>query len=316
MSKRLSLAKPCRIRWCEAVNEAVAIPTVDALIEREQLPQSYRAIIDAHWRPLTVRIAAWFSEAARPIIVGVNGGQGSGKTTLCLFLEEILLPEAGLRAVTLSLDDFYLSKPERRTLADKVHPLFAVRGVPGTHDVPLMIASLHKLRSGVGALVPRFDKALDDRPPEAKWRRIAGPVDVVLFEGWCVGAAPQTEEALIVPVNALEAEEDPDGVWRRHVNRALAAEYRELFRMIDRLVILRAPNMETILANRREQERKLRDARPDAPNLLSDADVARFVQFYERLTRWMLAELPARADVVFDLADLTRVQTSVGGTSR
>jgi D-glycerate 3-kinase len=298
------------------VNEAVAIPTVDALIEREQLPQSYRAIIDAHWRPLTMRIAAWFSEAARPIIVGVNGGQGSGKTTLCLFLEEILLPESGLRAVTVSLDDFYLSAAERQKCADTVHPLFAVRGVPGTHDVSLMIDALNKLINGASAVIPKFDKASDDRAPSSDWTCVGGPVDVILFEGWCVGAAPQTEEALIVPVNALEAEEDPDGVWRRHVNRALAAEYRELFRMIDRLVILRAPNMETILANRREQERKLRDARPDAPNLLSDADVARFVQFYERLTRWMLAELPARADVVFDLADLTRVQTSVGGTSR
>lgn len=299
----------CPTLWRKAVSSSAAI---EALIEREKLPPSYRAIIDLYWRPLAAQIADWCRETQRPLVIGVNGGQGSGKTTLCRFLEEILLPEISLRAVTLSLDDFYQSKADRDRLAEKVHPLFAVRGVPGTHDAAFLIQTLDVLKRGGSTDIPRFDKAIDDRAPIGEGKRIEGPVDVILFEGWCVGAAPQPQSMIAAPVNDLEREEDQDGVWRGRVNALLEAEYRGLFAMIDRLVMLRAPGMETILANRREQERKLREANRGAAQVMSDMEVARFVQFYERLTRWMLAEMPARADIVYELAELRRRQKESG----
>lgn len=278
------------------------MPTVETLIGREKLPISYQTIVGKFWSPLAERMAEWRRASPGPLIVGVNGGQGSGKTTLCRFLEERLLPEHGLRAVTVPLDDFYFPKAQRNSLAAAVHPLFAVRGVPGTHNVALLKEALSRLKNGDGAVIPKFDKAADDSAPEREWRRIAGPADIILFEGWCVGAAPQRSEDLNEPVNALEMREDPEGVWRRRANAALSSDYRELFTLIDRLVMLRAPDMEMILRNRLEQERKLRDANPGGANVMSDDEVARFVQFYERLTRSMFAEMPARADVVFDLS--------------
>lgn len=280
----------------------------DALIAQEKLPGSYRVLIGACWRPLAAKIAGWRREAGRAIVVGVNGGQGGGKTTLCRFLEQCLLPEAGLTAVTVSLDDFYLPKAERAALAKSVHPLFATRGVPGTHDAAAIKDVLTALKAGKPVVMPVFDKARDDRAPEAEWRRAAVAPDVILFEGWCVGAAPQSDAALTAPVNALERDEDANGVWRRYANERLGADYAEVFELIDRLVMLRAPEMETILENRREQERKLREARPSGEGVMDDAAVARFVQFYERLTRHMLAGMPARADAVYDLAELRRMQ--------
>ena len=281
---------------------------IDALIAQEKLPGSYRRLIGACWRPLAAKIAVWRREAGRAIVVGVNGGQGSGKTTLCRFLEQCLLPEAGLTAVTASLDDFYLPKEDRAALAGSVHPLFATRGVPGTHDAAAMKHALTALKGGQPVTMPVFDKARDDRAPVTDWRRVETAPDVILFEGWCVGAAPQAETALTAPVNVLERDEDANGVWRRYANERLRAEYAEVFGLIDRLVMLRAPDMATILANRLEQERKLRAARPSGEGVMDDAAVVRFVQFYERLTRSMLEEMPARTDAVYDLAGLRQIQ--------
>ena len=278
---------------------------IDALIAQERLPASYRAVVETYWRPLAAKLAGWRKNTDRPIVVGINGGQGSGKTTLAKVLEHCLLPGLGLIGATVSLDDFYLPKAGRQALAKKVHPLLAARGVPGTHDVSMLMQALQKLKAGDAVLLPVFDKSRDDRAPESEWRRV-GAADVILFEGWCVGAVPQAEENLKPPVNTLEREEDKDGVWRRYANECLKNEYAHAFALIDRLVMLRTPDMDEVLANRREQERKLREARPGAEGLMSDAEVARFVQFYERLTRHMLAEMPGRADAVYDVAALRK----------
>ena len=274
-------------------------PALAALIAAEGLPASYHTIIEAHWRALAAAIAARASASGEPLIIGVSGSQGSGKSTLCRVLEVLLGEEHGLRAATLSLDDLYLTWGERAELAASVHPLFATRGVPGTHDVPLGLSVLDGVRAGqAGLVLPRFDKARDDRLPEAEWPVITQPVDVLLFEGWCMGARPQAEADLLSPINRLEAEEDADGTWRRHVNAALAGPYRALFDAPDYVVMLVAPGFEAVLGWRQLQEAKLR-ARTGGG--MTDAELARFVMHYERLTRHLLADLPGRADVVVPL---------------
>lgn len=268
-----------------------------ALIAAESLPASYSATVNAHWRPLAAWIAA--RAAGAPLIVGVSGSQGSGKSTLCRMLEALLMAEHGLRTATLSLDDLYLTRAERQALARTVHPLFLTRGVPGTHDVALGLSLLAAVREGqAGLTLPRFDKAADDRASEAAWPRLAAPVDVLLFEGWCMGAQPEAEADLVQPINRLEAEEDPDGIWRRHVNDALAGPYRALFAAADCTIMLAAPGFEAVLGWRQLQEQKLR-ARTGAG--MSDAELARFVMHYERITRHLLADLPGRADVIVTL---------------
>ena len=242
--------------------------------------------------PLGARIAA----AARgaPLVVGLTGGQGSGKSTLAAQTPAVLAAR-GLKAAVLSLDDLYLTKAERQRLARDVHPLLATRGVPGTHNVALGVEVLASLGRPGETLVPSFDKAADDRKPRDQWTRVTGPVDVIVFEGWCVGARPQPPEALTAPVNDLERARDPDGVWRRYANDALAGPYRALFDPLGFQALLLAPGFEAILGWRRQQEHAL-IARGGAGQ--SDAELAVFVQHYERLTRWIATEMPARADVV------------------
>jgi len=267
---------------------------IDKLIVAEALPDDYRTVVEQHWRPLADRIAdLWFDK--RPLLVGINGAQGSGKTTLCRFLETLLI-EHNLRTVTLSLDDLYLPRVERIALAADLHPLLATRGVPGTHGVALGEAILDDLLAGRTAALPRFDKAADDRA--AMRRMVEPPIDVVLFEGWCVGAVPQTAEALIEPVNSLERDEDPDGAWRREVNRRLATDYAELFSRIDLLVMIKVESFEAARANRKLQESKLAASHRGGAAIMDDAALDRFLMHYERLTRWMLEEMPGRGDVV------------------
>jgi D-glycerate 3-kinase len=272
---------------------------LEALIAAEGLPATYHATIEAHWRPLAAWIAARAGVAGGPLIVGLSGSQGSGKSTLCRMLEAILREAHGLHAATLSLDDLYLTKAERQDLARTVHPLFATRGVPGTHDVALGRAVLDAVRARQPDLcLPRFDKARDDRAPETQWPVIAAPLEVLLFEGWCMGARPQAEADLVQPVNQLEAEEDPEGLWRRHVNTQLAGPYRALFDAPDVTIMLAAPGFEAVLGWRQLQEAKLRERTGLG---MSEAQVVRFVMHYERITRHLLVDLPGRADCVITL---------------
>ncbi|WP_120076743.1 P-loop NTPase fold protein [Aurantiacibacter odishensis] len=267
------------------------------LIEAEGLPESYREVVEQHWQPLATRIARLPASRA-PLVIGINGAQGSGKSTLCKFLE-VLLSRRQIRAVTLSLDDLYLTRAERQKLAEEVHPLFATRGVPGTHAVAMGLGIIEDMLAGRALDLPRFDKATDDRAAEGT--RITGPVDVLLLEGWCVGAKPQHAAALAEPINALERDEDPHGVWRSLVNHWLSEDYARLFDQIDLLVMLKVADFDAVRRNRALQEEKLRAANPDGPNVMDDAALERFLAHYERLTRHMLAEMPGRADVVIDI---------------
>jgi D-glycerate 3-kinase len=273
-----------------------------ALLRDEGLPDGFADEVERLHAPLAARIAAVAMGPA--FVVGICGPQGCGKSTAALVLGR-LLQARGLSVAILSLDDLYLPIEDRQALARDVHPLLRTRGVPGTHDVALGLAVLDSLARDGRTALPRFDKAADTRAPAAAWPSVEGPVDVVLFEGWCVGARPQPAAALRAPVNALEREQDRDGTWRAHVNAALAGPYRPLFARLDLLVQFLAPDFETVIAWRQQQERKLRArlaaAGQTGAAVMDDAQVADFVRHYERLTRHIAAEMPARADLVIRL---------------
>ena len=114
-------------------------------------------------------------------------------------------------------------------------------------------------------------------------------------------AAPQAPDKLTRPVNVLEAEEDRDAVWRTLVNHWLGEDYARLFKLIDMLVMLKVDSFDAVIASRRRQEEKLAALNPLGPGVLDEDALHRFVSHYERLTRHMLEEMPARADVVIPI---------------
>ena len=252
-----------------------------------------------------------------PLIIGLAGAQGSGKSTLAAQLAQRLpfctgalpngagaLPDAGGSVVAVSLDDFYLSKARRQALAAQIHPLFATRGPPGTHDLPLLLDALLRVRSGRPVSLPVFDKLADDRLPPQHWRHFAR-IDVLILEGWCIGARPQPAALLAEPVNALEAAEDPHALWRTRINQALAGSYARAWAMLDALAFLAAPDWETVPRWRAQQEAGL--ARATGRPGMDSAAIARFCAHYERLTRWQLADTPRHAVLTLQLDGQRRV---------
>ena len=254
--------------------------------------------IPEDWRILAANLALRW-RAGPPGRVGLAGGQGAGKSTLSSAI--IAAGRCfGLRVVALSIDDFYLTKSERQALSKRVHPLLATRGPPGTHDIPLCRSVMDALQVDGVVTAPVFNKGLDNRADETL--DIPAPADIVLLEGWCVGARPEPEDRLDQPINALEAESDSGGLWRRYINQALATDYARLFGELDCLIFLRVPNLDAVVRWRFDQESER------APELrLDKAAVAHFVAHYERLTRWMLEDLPGRVDVLVELDETHRV---------
>ena len=282
-----------------------------------RFPESFVAVAQTAYTPLAEQVADWHKAAGGPLGLALNGGQGTGKSTLAAFLSEYLKCYYGLKVFVLALDDLYLTRAEREDLAAQVHPLLATRGVPGTHDLKIgMDVAKHCLSHETTTIQsPVFKKENDDRAPRALWHSLTTPVDVLILEGWCVGALPQPEASLAKPLNQLEREIDTDGVWRHYVNQQLKMEYQTFFSLFSKQVQLKAPGFECILEWRRKQERKLRErlaASGDVhEGLMNDAEVGHFIMHYERLTRWMLAEMPSRVDARIDLNQKHEVERLV-----
>jgi D-glycerate 3-kinase len=282
-------------------------------IAEHQLPNSYLREVQNYYTPLVQKIDSWVAASKRPLVLGINGAQGTGKSTLATLLGLLLNNDRGLTTAQLSIDDLYLTKTERSVLSKQIHPLLATRGVPGTHDTNLGIQLINSLKNGQTCHLPRFDKALDDRSPEEYWHKISTPVDVILFEGWCIGARPEPDEALASPVNQLEEREDTDGTWRSYVNSQLKQSYQEMFKLIDKLILIKAPDFECVYQWRLEQEEKLiAKVGTEAPGIMNSEQLARFIMHYERLTRWMLRDIPERADVVLHLTQQHQIRKAEG----
>ena len=226
-------------------------------------------------------------------VYSITGLQGTGKSTIAAQLVA-LARQRGIRAVALSIDDFYLDHDARVALGRGVHPLLATRGPPGSHDPALACEVVDGLRAGRPTRLPQFDKIADRRLPVSDWPVMDG-TDLVLFEGWFQKVPAQAPEALVAAVNALERDEDPDGTWRRYCNDALARDYDPLWARLDRLLFLRGPGFDQVPEWRWQQECTLQAANPGRA-AMTQAQVERFVQFFERVSRHGWARLPEIAD--------------------
>jgi D-glycerate 3-kinase len=239
--------------------------------------------------------AGRIARARRPYLMGLSGLQGSGKSTLARVIQAVAA-KRGIATEVLSLDDFYYSRAEREALAREVHPLLRTRGVPGTHEIELLMSVLAALPNASAKLpvpYPRFDKGRDTRMPPSRWPKVTRPPKLVILEGWALGIRPQSLAALNEPINALERDEDPDGSWRRWVNKQLRA-YQPLWRKLDALIVLQAPNWDVVRRWRGQTEEAL--LARHAPLAMDAKAMKRFLAHYERLSRHALATLPPLAD--------------------
>ena len=249
----------------------------------------------------------------KTLIIGLAGGQGSGKTTISSILSLILKKYYKLNVFKISIDDFYKTIEDRKILSKKKHPLLMTRGVPGTHDIDLILNFFKKVKSSNFKTleVPKFNKAIDDRYKKNLWYKIRSKPDVVIFEGWCVGAKPQKNNQLKRPVNSLERDYDQNTKWRKHVNNQLKTKYKTLFKQLDGLLYLKAKNFNMLKKWRIKQESKLWLQTKNKKNLkiMSSGDVLKFMQTYQRITQQMFKDAIKSSSIIMDLNVNHQIQT-------
>ena len=238
-----------------------------------------------------------------PLKIYISGGQGSGKTTLSYALKIILENCFDVRVANFSIDDLYLPKSERYRLSKKVHPLLKTRGVPGTHEIQLGLDTINSLVSQKNkeTRIPMFSKKYDDRLSKSDWPIFYGTPNVIIFEGWCVGAVPFSKNFWKGPMNSLEQEHDPDGSWAKWVNRQLSGDYQDLFSLFDISAYIKSKNFKDIYKNRlkQEEEAKKNSINSKLPDrLMSENQVKNFVMHFERITKKMEIYMPKKCDIV------------------
>ena len=267
-------------------------------------------------RSFLIPVSQWISKKVdkkKPLLIGLAGGQGSGKTTISSILSIILKKYFKLNVFIISIDDFYKTRKERKILSKKKHSLLMTRGVPGTHDIDLMLKFFKKIKSKKfrSLEVPKFNKAMDDRCKKSLWYKLKFKPDVVIFEGWCVGAKPQTTKQLKKSINSLEKVYDQGLKWRTHVNNQLKTKYKTLFNQLDGLLYLKAKNFNLLRNWRLKQERKLWIQTKNKKNLkiMTNGDVINFMQTYQRITQQMFKDSIKSSSIIMNLNNNHQIQS-------
>ena len=263
---------------------------------------------DKMLRSFLIPVCFWMAKKVKKnktMIVGLSGGQGTGKTTISSIIKIILEKYFKLNVFKISIDDFYKTRKERIILSKKVHPLLKTRGVPGTHDIDMMLNLFRKVKAKKlkSLSLPKFDKSIDDRLSKNKWYKVKSKPDIVIFEGWCVGAKSQSTKQLIKPINSLERFNDKSMKWRKYVNLNLKNKYKKFHSMMDCLLYLKAENFALLRKWRLVQEKKLKIKNKNKKNskVMNKQEVLNFMMTYQRITEHMFKEMPKNSSVIVTL---------------
>ena len=260
----------------------------------------------------------WIADKIRnkkPYFVGLAGGQGTGKTTVSSLVKIILEKYFKLKVFKISIDDFYKTRKERNSLSKRIHPMLMTRGVPGTHDINMMLSFFKKTKNKnfKKMILPSFNKAIDDRFSKKYWYKINQKPDVIIFEGWCVGAKAELNKTLKKPINSMEKINDKKLVWRKYVNLKLRNKYKELYSQLNCMVYLKAKNFNMLQKWRLKQERKLRlkTKKVSSHKIMSKKNVINFMQTYQRITENMFKNTPKYASIVINLNSNHQIKSAV-----
>ena len=266
--------------------------------------------LNRFYLPISKMIKDEYEKKKKTRIIGLTGGQGTGKSTISIILKIILKEAYNLETVIFSIDDFYKTLNERETMSKKISDLFLTRGVPGTHDTKMLFQCIKNLKNNnfKKMNIPKFDKSIDNRLSKSNWLQVKKKPNIVIFEGWCVGALAQKNKDLISPINKLEKYKDKKKIWRQKVNLKLRRDYKKIFDLIDKLIFLKVPSFKYVLKWRLLQEKKLRITRK-GNKTMTDKQVKNFIMYYERITKHMLKTLPKDADTVISIDSKHRLKS-------
>ena len=265
-----------------------------------------------------IPLCFWINKKAdkkRPYFVGLAGGQGTGKTTISSLIKIILAKYFKLKVFRISIDDFYKTRKERIGLSKRVHPMLLIRGVPGTHDIDMMLSFFRKTKINKfkRLKLPKFDKAIDDRFKKKYWDDLKDKPDVVIFEGWCVAAKAEKNNTLKKTINSMEKAKDHKLIWRKYVNQQLKLKYKNLYSQLNCLIYLKAKNFNLLQKWRLKQERKLRlkHTKASKNKIMNKGNLINFMQTYQRITENMFKTMPKFASIVMHLNSNHQIKSTV-----
>ena len=265
-----------------------------------------------------IPLCFWISKKAnikKPYFVGLAGGQGTGKTTTSSLIKIILSKYFKLDVFRISIDDFYKTRKERISLSKRIHPMLLTRGVPGTHDINMMLNFFKKSKSKKfkRLKLPIFNKAIDDRFSKKHWYDLKKKPDVIIFEGWCVGAKSEKNNTLKKTINSMEKTKDQKQIWRKYVNDQLKSKYKKLYSQLNCLIYLKAKDFSLLQKWRLKQERKLwvKSKKNLNTKIMSKNNVLTFMQTYQRVTQNMFKYTPKYASVIINLNSNHQIKSAV-----
>ena len=265
-----------------------------------------------------IPLCNWIAQKAdkkKPYFVGLAGGQGTGKTTISSLISIILKKYFKKNVFRVSIDDFYKTRKDRSKLSKSIHPMLMTRGVPGTHDLKLMQTFFKdvKQKSFRSIKVPKFDKSIDDRYPKKNWYNINKKPDIIIFEGWCVGAKAEENKSLFKSINSMERNRDKKLIWRKYVNAQLKTNYKKLYSQINSLIYLKAKDFSLLQKWRLKQENKLKlKSKKNSKNkIMNKNEVLEFMQTYQRVTENMFKNAPKYASIIMNLNSNHIIKTAV-----
>ena len=225
----------------------------------------------------------------------ISGSQGVGKSTLSKLLKKVIERTSLQQVMLLSIDDYYLSKKNRYQLASQVHPLLLTRGVPGTHDIKKLKEHIKQFnKKQFPILTPTFNKLKDDI---TKKTTTYSKADILILEGWCCGAKPIAKNYLHRNLNNIEKRFDKNFKWRNYYNIKLKMEYQKIFNSFDKIIYLQPPSFQSVLKWRFAQE-KNNAKKTKTKNFMNKNATKSFISYYEKLTKWMIQNMPANADML------------------
>ena len=266
--------------------------------------------LNKFYLPISKLIKNEYIKKKKTKLIGLTGSQGTGKSTVSNILKIILKEAYNLETVIFSIDDFYKTLNERKKMSQKISNLFLTRGAPGTHDTKMLFQCIKNLKAKKFKYIsiPKFDKSIDDRVQKRQWLKVKKKPNIVIFEGWCVGATAQKNKDLNYPINKLEKQKDSKKVWRQKVNLNLKKDYKKIFNLIDKLIFLKVPSFKYVFKWRLLQEKKLRIT-GKGNKTMNNKQVENFVMYYERITKHMLKTLPKKAEVVISIDEKHRLKS-------
>ncbi len=246
-------------------------------------------------------------------VQGILGGQGTGKTTLSRVLQ-LLLGELSQQAAVLSIDDLYLTYAERCELKEK-DPRFIWRGPPGTHDIDLGIRTFAQIDSaapGERVSLPRFDKSLNGGQGDRTQPELVPRPTIILFEGWCVGAEPISEDTFSALTELPEQiNTEADRLFAYDCNRKLKA-YLPLWDYLDSLIVLRPEDYRFSQQWRQQAEKQMIEAGKSG---LGGEEIADFVTYFWRALHPQLFIEPLTRASQTDLVVTIRQNHQLGSLS-